>query len=217
MLPKVIIHNSVSLDGSLVSFEVNMPLHYRIAGGFKADMHLVGSETAKAGMELFMKRIPPERAADFKKPDKEGLLWAIPDTTGKLKGRLHVLRQAEYCKDAVILVSQRTPSAYIRYLQERNYDFILIGKDKCDLKLALETLRKNYGAKTILTDTGRVLGNALLDQGLASKISLLVHPVIVGKDSTNMFGCIERRPSLRLITRTLFEKRFLWLVYEVGR
>ncbi len=217
MLPKVIIHNSVSLDGSLVSFEVNMPLHYRIAGGFKADMHLVGSDTVKTGMELFVERIPPERAADFKKPDKEGLLWAIPDTTGKLMGRLHVVRQSEYCKDAVILVSRKTPPAYLRYLKERDYDVILAGKDKCDLKLALETLRKNYGAKTILTDTGRVLGNALLDQGLASTISLLVHPIIVGKESFNMFGCLERRPSLRLITRKLFEKRFLWLVYEVGR
>ena len=217
MLPKVIIHNSVSLDGSLVHFEVNMPLHYRLAGRFKADMHLVGSDTVKAGMILFMKRIPAEAAADFEKPDKEGILWAIPDTTGKLKGRLHVLRRTEYCKDVVILVSQKTPSAYIRYLQERNFDTIRVGKDKCDLKRALEMLKENYGAKTILTDSGSVLGNALLDQGLVSKISLLVHPVIVGRNSYNMFGHLTSHPRLRLITQTLFEKRFLWLVYEVKR
>ena len=32
MLPKVIIHNSTSIDGSLTNFEVNLPLHYQTAG-----------------------------------------------------------------------------------------------------------------------------------------------------------------------------------------
>jgi len=31
MLPKTILHNPVSLDGSLTSFEPNMGLHYQIA------------------------------------------------------------------------------------------------------------------------------------------------------------------------------------------
>ena len=50
MLPKIIIHNSISIDGSLINFEVNMVLHYKIAGSFNAEMHLVGSNTAKIGM-----------------------------------------------------------------------------------------------------------------------------------------------------------------------
>jgi 2,5-diamino-6-(ribosylamino)-4(3H)-pyrimidinone 5'-phosphate reductase len=49
MLPKVIIHNSVSLDGSLVDFEPDMGLHYDIAGGFKPQAHLVGSSTVRVG------------------------------------------------------------------------------------------------------------------------------------------------------------------------
>jgi len=36
MIPKVIIHNSISIDGSLSSFEPNMELHYRIAGMFNS-------------------------------------------------------------------------------------------------------------------------------------------------------------------------------------
>ena len=105
MLPKVIVHNSVSIDGSLINFEVNMSLHYRIAGDFDAEMHLVGSNTAKSGIDLFLKEIPKETPDDFKKPNKEGILWVIPDTTGKMKGLLHILRQSEYCKDVIILIS----------------------------------------------------------------------------------------------------------------
>ena len=53
MLPKVIIHNSVSLDGSLTDFEPNMALHYQIAGNYKPDAHLIGSNTVKVGTELY--------------------------------------------------------------------------------------------------------------------------------------------------------------------
>ena len=58
MFAKVVDHNSISIDGSLTNFEVNMPLHYKIAGNFNADMHLVGSNTAKTGIDLFLKEIP---------------------------------------------------------------------------------------------------------------------------------------------------------------
>ena len=53
MLPKVVIHNSVSLDGSLTGFEPDMQLHYQIAGSYKPDAHLIGSNTVKVSVELY--------------------------------------------------------------------------------------------------------------------------------------------------------------------
>lgn len=173
MLPKVIVHNSVSLDASLTKFEVNMPLHYQIVGRFNADMLLVGSNTAKSGIDLFFKEIPQETQEDFRKPNKEGILWAIPDTTGKLMRLLHVLRQSEYCKDVVILVSEKTPKEYLGYLKEREYDFHVVGENSCNLKQTLELLNKRYNVKVLLTDTGSILSNLLLKQGLVSEVSLL--------------------------------------------
>ena len=215
MLPKVVIHNSISLDGSLTDFDVNMPLHYQIAGSFKADMHLVGSNTAKIGIDLFMEEIPKEKKDDFKKPDKEGVLWVIPDSTGKLKGLLHIFRQSDYCKDVVIFVSETTPSNYISYLKERNYDYHVIGENKCDLKKALERLNEKYHAQTILTDTGSILSNLLLEQGLVSQISLLVHPIIVGKKSYNMFGNINKSLKLDLIEKKFLDQNHIWLLFEI--
>ena len=45
MLPYVIIHNAVSLDGKVVGFIPNIALYYEIASRFKEDAALIGSET----------------------------------------------------------------------------------------------------------------------------------------------------------------------------
>jgi len=215
MLPKVIVHNSISVDGSLINFEVNMPLHYMIAGNFNADMHLVGSNTAKFGIDLFLKEIPQETQYDFKKPNKKGILWAIPDTMGKMKGLLHVLRQSEYCQDAVVLISEKTSKEYIGYLKERNYDYYVVGEDKCNLKQSLELLNENYNAKTILVDTGCILGNLLIKEGLVSEISLLIHPEVVGKNAYNMFAYIDENLKLELARKESYEKGYVWNLYRI--
>jgi 2,5-diamino-6-(ribosylamino)-4(3H)-pyrimidinone 5'-phosphate reductase len=177
-------------------------------------MHLVGSRTAKIGVDMFLKKIPKETKADFRKPEGEGMLWAVPDTTGRLKGLLHIFRQSEYCKDVVIFVSEKTPKSYINYLKERNYDYHIVGKNKCNLKKALKLLNEKYNAKTILTDTGCILSNLLIEQKLVSRISLLVHPVVVGKNSYNMFGDIENNLKLNLIKKEFLDKGNIWLVYK---
>jgi 2,5-diamino-6-(ribosylamino)-4(3H)-pyrimidinone 5'-phosphate reductase len=69
--------------------------------------------------------------------------------------------------------------------------------------------------KTILADTGRILSSLLLDQGLVSEISLLVHPVIVGEKSYNIFGDVYSSRSLKLVKCMRIEKDYVWLVFEL--
>ena len=219
MLPKVIIHNSVSLDGSLTSFEPNMGLHYQIAGNYKPDAHLIGSNTVKVGIELYEEGVPAEEKSDFEKPerDKSLPLWVIPDTAGALKGLLHACRRFEYCRDVVVLISEETPEDYREYLRERNYDYHAVGKRHVDLKKSLEMLSAKYKVKTVLADTGRILGNLLLDQGLASELSLLIHPIIVGNKAYNIFGNINKSISLKLKKKETLGKGYVWLVYKVAK
>ena len=40
---KVIIHSSVSLDGSLLGFEIDIASHYKIESSYKADIHPIGT------------------------------------------------------------------------------------------------------------------------------------------------------------------------------
>ena len=219
MLPKIIIHNSISIDGSLTNFEPNMSLHYQIAGKYKPDAHLIGSNTIKKGIELYGDGIPPEEKKDFEKQERNKNVpyWVIIDTHGHLKGLLHTCRRFEFCKDVIVLVSEKTPKTYLNHLNERNYDYHIVGKDYVNLIKALELLTNKYQTKTILTDTGRILGNLLLNQGFVSEISLLIHPIIVGNKSYNMFSDIDQNLKLKLLKKETLEKQYIWLVYKVEK
>lgn len=216
MLPNIILHNSISLDGSLSNFEVNMDLHYEIAGKLKPDAHLIGSNTIKTGIELYGDA-PPEEENDFKKPKRDRNLpyWVIPDTNGKLKDLLHEVRRFEFCKDVIILISKETPKEYINYLKERNYDIHIIGNNQVDLEKALELLFNYYNVKTLLTDTGKILGNILLNKGLVKEISLLIHPVIVGNKAYTIFSSIDPNIQLKLKTNEILDEGYIWSVYKV--
>ncbi|MCJ7526023.1 MAG: dihydrofolate reductase family protein [Candidatus Aminicenantes bacterium] len=216
---KVIMHSSISLDGSLLGFEVDMAAHYRIAGSYKADIHLIGSNTAIEGLKLFSVRIPKEQEKDFIKPkrDRKLPLWVIPDTAGKLKGKLHALRRFDLCRDIVILTGNSTPKGYLRYLTERNYDWHYMGNQPFYYSHVLELLAKEYGARTILTDTGKTLNGILLNSGLVDEISLLVHPLIVGKKPFPLFDDVRADVELSLKKSKSLGKGRLWLVYKVIR
>jgi 2,5-diamino-6-(ribosylamino)-4(3H)-pyrimidinone 5'-phosphate reductase len=215
-MSNLIVHNSISLDGSLVNFEADMGLHYQIAGRYEPDIHLVGSSTARAGMDLFGP-LPEEEEKDRVKPDRGDDLpyWVIPDTRGILRGLLHACRAFEHCRDVVVLISERTPEEYIQYLEERDYEYHSVGTDHIDLRKALGLLAREYGGRTILTDTGRTLGNLLLAEGLASEVSLLVHPVIVGSGTYAIFGGLEQTLALSLLESEAFDNGCVWSRYRV--
>jgi 2,5-diamino-6-(ribosylamino)-4(3H)-pyrimidinone 5'-phosphate reductase len=218
MKSEIIIHNSVSLDGSLTGFMPEMELHYRIAGEYKPDAHLIGSETILSGINLFGEGVPEEVPEDFLLPERDSSLpwWVIIDSGARLKGVLHTCRRFEYCRDVIILVSESTPVDYLIHLKERNYKYIITGKVKVDLKIAIEILRVSYMINRILTDTGRILGNLLLNMELVNEISLLVHPLIVGEKCYPVFSDIHQSLPLKIKKSEQFENGCVWIVYDTN-
>jgi 2,5-diamino-6-(ribosylamino)-4(3H)-pyrimidinone 5'-phosphate reductase len=219
MLPKVIIYNSVSVDGAVKDFEVNIPLHYMIAARFEADAFLVGSVTSKTGIETFMQPVPPEEPKDFQKPqvssDDERPVWVIADTQGIMQGLMHVNRRSEYAKNVIVLISEATPKAYRDYLKERNYDTIQTGQNHVDLKAALEELNSRFGIKTVLTDTGGILASVLLDQGLADEVQLLVSSEIVGKNAVTQFRTLNKLVKMELLKSEVIDKTQVLVGFKV--
>jgi 2,5-diamino-6-(ribosylamino)-4(3H)-pyrimidinone 5'-phosphate reductase len=217
---KVIMHNSISLDGSFTDFEVNMGLHYQIAGKYNADANLIGSNTIKTGIEIYGGEIPPEKEADFTKPERNMALpyWIIVDTKGITQGLLHTCRSFEFCKDVIILISQRTNEDYINYLKERNYDYLVCGNEYIDYEKALSALNTKYGIKTILIDSGPTLNGVLLSKGLIDEISLLVSPFLVGGKSDKLLAHLNNESTninLKLLACEDVEKELVLLRYEV--
>ncbi len=213
---KVIIHSSVSLDGSLLGFEVDMNTHYGIVGSYKADVHLIGSNTAREGLKMFCPEIPPEEDGDFIRPERDRKLplWVIPDTRGQMRGLLHVLRRFELCRDILVIISRDTPPQYADYLRERDYGF-RVADQPVDYGGIIDFLAAEYKAKKILTDTGKILNCILLNRGLVDEISLLVHPVIVGGKQYPLLGEVADNISLSLVKNESMGGDKVWLVYRV--
>ena len=95
MVDKLILHNSISLDGSLIQFNPNLRLHYQIAAEYCPDAHLIGSTTIKVGIDLYGDGVPPESTQDFQKPQRDSTLpyWVIIDSRARLQGILHTCRR----------------------------------------------------------------------------------------------------------------------------
>lgn len=186
MLPKLIVHNEVSLDGRIDWFTAHPEIYYRIAGGLSVDAHLTGADTLLASLEDG----PPEEEDGPDAPeireDEAGSLLAVVDSRGRVR-HWRALRQAGYWGRFVALCSESTPGEYLAYLAARHVGVIVAGADKVDLRAALEQLQARYGVGRVHVDSGGTLNGALLRAGLVDEISLMIAPALVGGASPRSF------------------------------
>jgi len=223
MLPKIITHNAVSLDGSISGFAIDPKKYYAISASMHPDAMLVGSVTAKSGIEMYSDGIPDESPSDFVKPrltpEDKRPYWVIPDHNGLLQGRLHIFRRFEYCKDVIILLSEKSPESYVKYLMERNYDVIIAGHEEVDLKRSLELLASKYDCKVVMTDSGGNLNKALLEDDLVNEISLIINPVLVDQKHLKLFRNLDlsKHPLQLELIKSQFTDGLLWIHYRVSK
>jgi 2,5-diamino-6-(ribosylamino)-4(3H)-pyrimidinone 5'-phosphate reductase len=220
MLPRLVIHNSISLDGSTIGFNANLEVHYGILSSYRPDALIVGSNTAKTGTQFFCEKVPPEEESDFKKPDilpdDTRAYWMVADSRGILEGLMHVFRRSEFSKDVIVLVSETTPENYINYLKERNYDFIQTGGERINVRQALEIANELYGIKLVVSDSGGILNSILLDHGLVEEVSLIITPEVAGENGASVFRDVEKTGiRFELIRNEIVEKKYVHLVYRV--
>jgi len=65
------------------------------------------------------------------------------DSKGKTKGLLHTCRSFEFCKDVIVLISQKTDTSFIDYLKERSYDYLMCGDTHVDFGEAYKALTES--------------------------------------------------------------------------
>jgi 2,5-diamino-6-(ribosylamino)-4(3H)-pyrimidinone 5'-phosphate reductase len=225
MLPHVIVHNMVSVDGRMDWIKPDLGLYYEVAGRWQVDAILSGSETILAGLGD-LEAPNQDEASDLSQEDSEtprsGLLMVIVDSRGRIR-RWGMLRNQPYWRDAVALISLATPEEYLSYLQSEGVEFILAGEDRVDLHAALEALYSRYGVRTVRVDSGGTLNGVLLREGLVDEVSLLIEPSLVGGTSPRSFfvapdlSSSESLIDLRLTHVEQLRDGIIWMRYDIVR
>jgi 2,5-diamino-6-(ribosylamino)-4(3H)-pyrimidinone 5'-phosphate reductase len=191
--PRVIVHNTVSLDGRLTGFPVDLGLHYEIAGSIPHDAILTGSGTLLAaaraeGVDLSGEDpdepAPAEAAAD-KRP------WlVVVDSRARLT-RLAWLRGQPHWRDVLVLCSQTTPVEHLDRLRRHRVEHVVAGTDRVDLPAALGTLVDRYHVTAVRVDAGGILNGQLLAAGLVDEIDIVVAPHLAGTGGADPIHLVD--------------------------
>lgn len=224
MLPRVILHNGVSVDGRIDCPSIDVGLYYELAAGFAADAMISGSNTILAASfgpeEPDADDEPAETPAS--QPGDTRPWLVIVDSRGRVRN-LKQLRNQPYWRDVIMLCSRRTPEEHLEHLRARQVEHIVAGEDQVDLRQALEALNARYGIRTVRVDSGGVLNGVLLRAGLVDEVSVLISPALVGGTSARSIYVApdlqgpEAAIELRLIHLERLRGDTVWLRYEVAR
>jgi 2,5-diamino-6-(ribosylamino)-4(3H)-pyrimidinone 5'-phosphate reductase len=221
MLPRVILHNGVSVDGRMDWLNVDLGLYYGLTSTWPIDAILAGSETMLAAY-------PPDEAAALEAeesigqpaPDAPLQRLVVVDSRGRVRSWRQI-RRALYWRDPIALCSHATSASYLDYLRQNQIEYLATGDDRVDLRAALEELNIRYGISVMRVDSGGALNGALLRAGLVDEVSILVNPCLVGgtsprsifvaPDLTSAGGAV----SLKLTHVQEVQTGVVWLRYEV--
>ncbi len=207
-------YNAVSVDGRNTGFEVDMGQYYGLASTWKEDITLVGSGTIlSAPMEDYTETEEDFKKAEIDPTDTRGTM-AVVDSGGKVR-IWSSLRKSGYWKDFIALVSETTPEEYLDYLDKRHVSWIKAGKNKVDLRAALEELDKR-GFERVRVDAGGVLNSLLLEQGLVNEVSVLIHPALAGEKGKPLYRS-DSKINLKLLECKQLEADLVWLRYTVSK
>jgi 2,5-diamino-6-(ribosylamino)-4(3H)-pyrimidinone 5'-phosphate reductase len=222
MLPRVILHNGISVDGRYDWYTGDVGLYYELAGRLESDAMLSGSNTVLAA---FASAEAPGQAGDAAGPPQSDPAdrrpWLVfVDSRGQVKN-LPQIRRQPYWRDVITLCSLATPPAHRAYLAEQQVEHIVAGDDRVDLAAALAELKARYGLNRLRVDSGGILNGALLRQGLVDEVSVVLNPALVGGTSPRSFftapdlASTEGVIPLRLVHLEQVGDGAVWLRYEV--
>jgi 2,5-diamino-6-(ribosylamino)-4(3H)-pyrimidinone 5'-phosphate reductase len=188
--PSVITHNVSSIDGKLALHGDEL---WSALGGYEAtDMWALHEPQVQLeGSNSFVPRDAPpaelpiaptgvDLHADFLPghivtPDSR--FFAVVDSRGRVPW---TQKTGEHEEHLLILVSRKTPSAYLAFLRDESIPYILAGEERVDLRLGLKILRVRLGATTVVATGGGLLNGALLRARLVDEVDIDFLPALIG-------------------------------------
>ena len=122
----------------------------------------------------------------------------------------------------LVIVGRNATEEYLAHLRERRISYV-ITDDATDLRQGLEAVGREFGIRSVSVQGGGILNGALLADGLADELSLVIAPVADGNtDSVSIFEQSEFMSSGKPAAFCLkgakeMEGNVLWLRYEAVR
>lgn len=216
--PRVTIHNTMSLDGQLTGFPIDLGLHYEVLGGLPQDAVLAGSGTLLAAAQTEGVDLSGEEPPGPDVPGRAGPWLVIVDSHGRLT-RFSWLREQPYWRDVLILCSRATPGKHLNRLRRHKVEHVVVGTDHVDLAAALHVLADRYGVTAVCVDAGGTLNAHLLRAGLVDEISLIVAPHLAGTGQPAPVHLADglpgtALPALELIAAQRLRGHHMWLRYR---
>ncbi len=204
--PYIICHMVTSIDGKVTGDFLSSPacseateIYYRLNRELKSDGFICGRVTMEGSFtggfypDLSCYRpVHDEKKTDFL-AEKLGDFYAVAfDTHGRLGWQSNKILDPDgdpgYDGAQIIeVLSEDVDERYLGYLRALKIPYIFAGKDSIDVEIALYKLKHLFGCKTLLLEGGSILNGAFLKKNAMDELSLVVAPVIAGKDSKPLF------------------------------
>jgi hypothetical protein len=197
-----------SIDGKVTGNFLFQPecaeateIYYRINRERKADGFICGRVTMEGsftgGWYPDLSQYKPvchdmNQKMDYIVDDLSGFYAIAFDTHGKLGWKSNKIIDPDgdpgYDGAQIIAVlSEDVDERYLGYLEAMRIPYIFAGETSIDVELALFKLKNIVGCETLLLEGGSMINGAFERAGTVDELSLVVAPVIAGKDSSPLF------------------------------
>ncbi len=154
----------------------------------------------------------PEHQGWFTVVDTRGLIrWAYKEWPSQEWKGWHLM----------VIVANKTPPAYLAYLQREHIPYLVAGNERADLGEALKKMGDKLEVTSVVSTSPGKLGGALLRAGLVKEINIVFVPAIIGGFKTpSLFASPELKPHewptrLKLISAKRLSRGRFWLRYAV--
>ena len=222
MRPYIICHMVISLDGRIdcaMTEHITGDEYYAALNKLNCDSMLNGRVTMEmhyAEKERFVPKnnTKVSKSVTHKAEDAKGYTICC-DTNGVLKWKSNVVDK----KPLICILSENTTNEYLEYLKNLKISYIVTGKNKIDLKKAMEILHKEFNVKRLVVTGGGAINGAFLGEGLLDEVSWMMAPGIDGRQgwAAGFDGMpnVDRPPyKLKLISFEKVDNDVLWARYE---
>lgn len=202
--PYIICHMVASIDGKVTGnflFQNECAdatdIYYRINRERKADGFICGRVTMEGSFtdgwypDLSQYK-PVDKKIDFIVNHLSGFYAIAFDTHGKLGWKSNKIIDPDgdpgYDGAQIIeVLSEDVDERYLGYLEEMEIPYVFAGETAIDVELALFKLKNIIGCETLLLEGGSIINGAFEIVGVVDELSLVIAPMIAGKDSKPLF------------------------------